>query len=97
LTEASVSVNSAGDVASDQDMIALIDANLAVGILPQTAHIGDCLKAITLSDLAISRTVMLYTVAGRERAPAATGLIRLLRAYDYSNALEPDEHKLVRA
>jgi DNA-binding transcriptional LysR family regulator len=86
-TEATANMHSAGDVASDLDMIALIDANLAIGILPQTAPVGDRLKTIALTDLAVSRTVTLHTVAGRERAPAATALIRLLRAYDYSTAL----------
>jgi DNA-binding transcriptional LysR family regulator len=97
LAEVSVLVNSAGNVASDQDMLALINANLAVGILPQTARVGDRLMAIALSDLSITRTVTLYTVAGRERAPAASGLIRLLRAYDYLHALARDERALARA
>jgi DNA-binding transcriptional LysR family regulator len=88
LAEAAAEMNSAGNVASDQDMIALIDANLAIGILPQATRVGDRLKTIHLTDLGISRAVTLYTVAGRQRAPAATGLIRLLRAYDYSTALE---------
>src|SRR5262245_2905494 len=86
LSEAAVTMSSAGHVTSDQDMLALIDANLAVGILPQTARVGERLRAIALTDLSITRTVALYTVAGRERAPAATGLVRLLRAYDYSKA-----------
>jgi DNA-binding transcriptional LysR family regulator len=97
LAEATVELSSAGHVASDQDMLALIGANLAVGILPQTAHVDDRLEAIALADLSMTRTVTLYTVAGRERAPAATGLLRLLRAYDYSNALGPDERTLARA
>ncbi len=91
LAENAVATHSAGDVASDQDMIALIDANLAVGILPQTARVGGGLERIALSDLAITRSVALYTVAGRERAPAATALIRLLRAYDYASAMERDQ------
>ncbi len=90
LIESTIVPNSAGDVGSDQDMIALIDANLAIGILPQTAHVGNGLKRVALDGLAISRTVSLYTVAGRERAPPATGLIRLLRAYDYSRVKGAD-------
>ena len=86
LADGVITANSAGDVASDQDMIALIDANLAIGILPQTIRVEDRLKKVALTDLAISRTVTLYTVAGRERALPAAGLIRLLRAYDYSRA-----------
>jgi len=87
LAEKAVAAHSAGDVASDQDMIALIDADLAIGILPQTVRVGDRLAKLALSDLAVTRMVTLYTVAGRERAPAATGLIRLLRAYDYASAI----------
>jgi DNA-binding transcriptional LysR family regulator len=86
LAESTIVAKSAGDVGSDQDMIALIDANLAIGILPQSARVGSRLRAVALDDLAVARTVSLYTVAGRERAPPAAGLIRLLRAYDYSRA-----------
>src|SRR5262245_22298128 len=86
LAESTIVAKSAGDVGSDQDMIALIDANLAIGILPQSARIGSRLRAVALDDLAVARTVSLYTVAGRERAPPAAGLIRLLRAFDYSRA-----------
>jgi DNA-binding transcriptional LysR family regulator len=91
IADAAAKMNSAGDVASDQDMIALIEANLAIGILPQTTRIGDRLRTIALTDLAIARTVTLYAVAGRARAPAATGLIRLLRAFDYSTVLGPHD------
>jgi DNA-binding transcriptional LysR family regulator len=97
LAENAVATHSAGNVASDQDMIALLDANLAIGILPQSARVRDPLAKMVLSDLDILRTVTLYTVAGRERAPAATGLIRLLRAYDYSSALEREAGALASA
>jgi DNA-binding transcriptional LysR family regulator len=97
LAEKAVAAHSAGDVASDQDMIALIDANLAIGILPQTVRVGDGLAKLALSDLAVTRTVTLYTVSGRARAPAATGLIRLLRAYDYASAIERDQGALASA
>jgi DNA-binding transcriptional LysR family regulator len=97
LAEKAVAAHSAGDVASDQDMIALIDANLAIGILPQTVRVGDGLAKLALSDLAVTRTVTLYTVSGRARAPAATGIIRLLRAYDYASAIERDQGALASA
>ena len=97
LAEKAVAAHSAGDVASDQDMIALIDANLAIGILPQTVRVGDGLAKLALSDLAVTRTVTLYTVSGRARAPAATGLIRLLRAYDYASPIERDQGALASA
>ncbi|HZP78670.1 MAG TPA: LysR family transcriptional regulator [Pseudolabrys sp.] len=74
---------------ADEDLLSLIEANLGVAIMPQTARGGRSLHGIAVDELAIERAVFLYSVAGRERSPAASGLTKLLRAADWSGTLPP--------
>jgi DNA-binding transcriptional LysR family regulator len=84
----------AGDhVLSDQDLVALLQANVGVSIMPESA-VGDDLARLPIDGLALRRAVALYAVAGRERTPAAAALMRLLRAADWS---EPRARRSVPA
>jgi len=71
-------------VVSDHDFLALVEANLGVGVLPSTAPRSKDTKFIPIDGLELKRTVYLYSVAGRQRAPAATALIKLMRAADWT-------------
>src|SRR5919109_5397973 len=75
------------EVASVSDLIDLLKANLGVAILPTSTELPDQLRAINVDGLELSRPVELYTVAGRQRSPAACALINLLRAADWSRTL----------
>lgn len=78
-------VPSAADkVASDQDALTLVEANVAVGIMPSTTPKSSSLRALSIEGLGIRRIVYLYAVAGRQRSQAATALVKLLRATDWS-------------
>ena len=84
----------AGDhVLSDQDLVALLQANVGVSIMPESA-VGEDLARLPIDGLALRRAVTLYAVAGRERTPAAAALMRLLRAADWS---EPRARRSVPA
>jgi len=74
-------------VGSDHDLLPLLGANVGVSIMPQSARSWDALHFIVIEDLALTRTVKVYAVAGRERSPAANGLLRLLRSADWSRLL----------
>ena len=75
---------SGDQILSDQDLTALLQANVGVSIMPEsTAGHGD-LRLLPIDGLALRRTVSLYGVAGRERSPAAAALVKLLRAADWS-------------
>ena len=65
----------------------LLSANVGVSIVPKSAKSGDALQFIAIEYLLLTRTVLLYAVAGRERSAAANGLIRLLRSADWSRLL----------
>jgi len=72
------------NILSDQDLVALLQANVGVSIMPQSAVRNSDLQQLPIEGLALRRNVSLYGVAGRERSLAAAALVRLLRAADWS-------------
>ena len=74
-------------VACEDDLMQLADAELGIGILPQTTPCPDGLRRIRIDGVDIRRTVYLYAVAGRERTAPATALMKLLRARDWTPLL----------
>jgi DNA-binding transcriptional LysR family regulator len=80
----------AGDkVASDHDLISLLEANVGVAILPESAPVSEKLCRVAIDGLNLERTVSIYSVSGRERSPAANALIKLLRAADWGSRCAP--------
>ena len=55
-------------IGSDHDLVPLLRANVGIGIMPQSAKSGDALHFIAIEDLALTRIVKVYAVAGRERS-----------------------------
>jgi hypothetical protein len=53
-------------------------------MLPDSAGKSDLLRVIDVEGLDFKRTIYLYGVAGRQRSAAASALIRLMRAGDWS-------------
>ncbi len=72
-------------ILSDQDLLALLRANLGASIMPESAVGDGDLRLLPIDALALRRTVSLYAVAGRERTPPAAALMKLLRAADWSD------------
>ena len=72
-------------IGSDQDMMDLLGANVSAGILPRSACSSDTLRSIAIEGLEVTRPVALYAVAGRQRSPAASLLVKLLRAANWSH------------
>ena len=72
------------EVGSDDDLVRLVEIDLGVGIVPRSllapAHLG----RLPIQDLPIERSLSLYAVSGRERSPATTVLMKLLRARDWT-------------
>jgi DNA-binding transcriptional LysR family regulator len=71
-------------IASDNDLVALLGANVGASIMPGSTQPAGPLRVIPIEDLELTRPVVLYAVAGRQRSPAAAGLLRLLRGADWS-------------
>ena len=77
---------SGDNILSDQDLVALLQANVGVSIMPQSAVRNNDLHQLPIEGLALRRKVSLYGVAGRERSLAAAALVKLLRAAAWSMA-----------
>jgi DNA-binding transcriptional LysR family regulator len=70
-------------VATQEDAIALLKAELGVAIMPVGAVEANGLRCIPLQHLDLVRKVSVYTVAGRHRAIACATLFNMLRAADW--------------
>jgi DNA-binding transcriptional LysR family regulator len=84
LSSHGIEQKSGDHVVSDQDLLTLLEANVGVAIMPQSARGNSTLRGVMIDGLALKRRVTLYAVAGRQRTPAAAGLMKLLRAADWS-------------
>jgi DNA-binding transcriptional LysR family regulator len=71
-------------VVSEHDLLTLLESDLGVGIAPLSATKSDKVKIIPIEGLDLTRTVHVYGVAGRQRSAAATTLIKMLRAANWS-------------
>jgi DNA-binding transcriptional LysR family regulator len=79
-----IDVTRGHDVGSERDLLALVEANVGVAVIPNSAHSSDGLVGASIADLNLRRTVHLYGVAGRQRTPVAAAAIKLLRAYNWA-------------
>ena len=68
---------------SEQDYLVLLEANLGIGLLPESAVRSSRITCVVVRGLDLSRKVFAYAVAGRQRSPAVSTLIKLLRASDW--------------
>ena len=68
------------EVASDDDLFALLEANIGVSLLPRSATLPQPLTCAAIEDLALARSICLYGVAGRQRSPIAAMFMKMLRA-----------------
>jgi DNA-binding transcriptional LysR family regulator len=84
LRTAGVDPKSVDHMLLEQDLLSLLEANLGAAIMPDTASANSNLRGVAVDGLGLRRSVSLYAVAGRERSAAATGLMKLLRAADWS-------------
>jgi DNA-binding transcriptional LysR family regulator len=79
-----IDLGQAHKVATLSDVLALLNANLGVALLPQSTGLPQRLVRVATADLEVSRTVALYGVAGRQRPAAGEILMKLLRARDWT-------------
>jgi DNA-binding transcriptional LysR family regulator len=68
------------EVSSDQDLLALLEANIGIGFLPRSVSAPQTVVRVAVNDVALERTVSLYGVAGRQRTPIAATFMKMLRA-----------------
>jgi DNA-binding transcriptional LysR family regulator len=72
------------EVSADGDLLSLLEAGVGVALAPRSTQSPATLTRIAVEDLALTRTVSLYGVAGRQRTAVAAAMMKMLRAYDWS-------------
>jgi DNA-binding transcriptional LysR family regulator len=72
------------EVDNDHDLVALLEANAGVSVMPASAPHSPLLCRAMIRDWMLDRSVTVYGVCGRQRPPVATSLLNLLRATDWS-------------
>ena len=84
LEQRRIPVDGYHELSDQSDLGATVSEGLGVGIAPRSAQIPESVVAVPIKDAELRRTVSLFAVSGRRYSPAASGLIRLLRAADWS-------------
>jgi DNA-binding transcriptional LysR family regulator len=70
-------------VATQGDLLTLLEANLGIAVIPVGAARSDGLSRVPLMEFDLARTVTVYSVAGRRRGAACAALLKMLRASDW--------------
>jgi len=85
-----ITMASAHEIETDNDLISLLEANAGIAFVPATAPSSARLRRLVVHGLDVRRTVSVYAVAGRQRSHVTATLLNLLRATewpDYREAL----------
>jgi DNA-binding transcriptional LysR family regulator len=72
------------EVNADSDLISLLEAGFGVALVPRSTRNPVTLVRIVVDGIELTRAVNLYGVAGRQRTPVASAMMKMLRAYDWS-------------
>ena len=72
------------EVSAEVDLLSLLEAGVGVALAPRSTQSPATLTRIVVEDLDFKRTISLYGVAGRQRTAVAAAMMKMLRAYDWS-------------
>jgi DNA-binding transcriptional LysR family regulator len=75
-------------VCTEADAVALLKPNIGFCVMPQSSARLLGLSTLSVEGFDVQRTVSVFAVAGRQRSTAASTLIKMMRAADWS-AIEP--------
>ena len=87
LREHGIDVDHCHEISSERDLIALLEADVGIALIPDTSRIPQTLKRAAVDGLDARRTVNLYGVAGRERTAVASAVMLMLRGADWRQFL----------
>jgi DNA-binding transcriptional LysR family regulator len=91
LRDSGIDVERNHEIASERDLIELVEADVGIAVMPLTSPIPATLKRAPVGGLDARRTVQLYGVAGRERTAVASAIMRMLRGADWQQVLSQSE------
>ncbi|OQW48863.1 MAG: hypothetical protein A4S16_05665 [Proteobacteria bacterium SG_bin6] len=89
LEAAGVDSGRAHEVDQCDDMIALVEAGVGVGLVPASGLADTQLRRRRGLGLPLSRTIAIYAVTGRPQPREAAALVNLLRSADWSAVAPP--------
>ena len=72
------------ELTSESDLITLLEADLGIAFAPRSTSCPETLKLLPVKGLELRRTIYLYGVAGRQRTAAASAMLKMLRAADWT-------------
>lgn len=75
-------------VCSDSDVSALLKPNIGFSIMPRSSAMALGLRMLDVEGFDVKRTLCVSAVAGRQRSTAASTFIKMLRAADWSAAVD---------
>jgi DNA-binding transcriptional LysR family regulator len=84
LSSRDINIAHGHELTCEADVIALLEADFGVAIVPSSASAPRSVIRAQLRGLDLRRTVSLYGVAGRQRTAVAAAAMKMLRAYDWS-------------
>jgi DNA-binding transcriptional LysR family regulator len=87
LHSAEINVERTHQLTCERDLMQMLEAGFGVAIVPSSSSRFPSLLRVSIMGLDLQRTVYLYGVAGRERTPVASAAMKLLRACNWSKAL----------
>jgi DNA-binding transcriptional LysR family regulator len=72
------------ELTSERDLITLLEADLGIAFAPRGTSCPETLKLLPVKGMELRRTIYLYDVAGRQRTAAASAMLKMLRAADWT-------------
>lgn len=83
LRDQGITLDAGHEIASEHDLIELVEADIGVAMVPRTSPVPDKVRRKAVAGLDARRTVSLYGVAGRQRTAVANTVMRMLRGADW--------------
>lgn len=87
LAAAGIEINDAHKVGCNRDLETLLRSKFGVAILPQSSFKSERLTHLPFPAIDQSRTVAVYSIAGRPRSREATAMLALVRAADWDSSV----------
>ena len=72
------------ELTSECDLVTLLEVGLGVAFVPRSVSRPETLKQAPVKGTELRRSIYLYAVAGRQRTAAASAVLKMLRAADWS-------------
>lgn len=84
MRERDIETSRCHEITCESDLLTLVRAKIGIAIVPRSTSQLQPLARAPIIGLELRRTVCLYGVAGRQRTPIASAIVKMLRAANWS-------------